>query len=75
MVIPKSTKKDRIKENSDVFDFEISKADMQKLDTQVAAARSTLTAQRARVIETVRNDYESALAQERSFSASLRSAG
>ena len=45
--------------------------DMQKLDTQVAAARSTLTAQRARVIETVRNDYESALAQERSFSASL----
>lgn len=45
--------------------------DMQKLDTQIAAARSTLTVQRARVIETEKNDYETALAQERSFAASL----
>ncbi|MHA1340749.1 MAG: aldo/keto reductase [Promethearchaeota archaeon] len=31
--IPKSTNKDRIKENADVFDFEISKDDMQILDS------------------------------------------
>jgi succinoglycan biosynthesis transport protein ExoP len=48
-----------------------SHPEMQKLDLQIKNARETLTAQRARVIETVRNEYESAVAQERSFSASL----
>jgi diketogulonate reductase-like aldo/keto reductase len=33
VVIPKSTRAERIKENSEVFDFEISSADMSKLDS------------------------------------------
>ena len=45
--------------------------EIQKLDIQIKNARETLTAQRARVIETVRNEYETAVAQERSFSGSL----
>jgi polysaccharide biosynthesis transport protein len=45
--------------------------EIQKLDIQIKNASETLTAQRARVIETVRNDYETAVAQERSFSGSL----
>jgi capsular exopolysaccharide synthesis family protein len=45
--------------------------EIQKLDIQIRNARETLTAQRARVIETVRNEYETAVAQERSFSGSL----
>src|SRR6185436_5947083 len=45
--------------------------EIQKLDIQIKNARETLTAQRARVIETVRNDYDTAVAQERSLSGSL----
>jgi capsular exopolysaccharide synthesis family protein len=48
-----------------------SHPEMQKIDLQIKNARETLTAQRARVIETVKNDYESAVTEERSFSASL----
>jgi len=48
-----------------------SHPEMQKIDLQIKNARETLTAQRARVIETVKNDYETAVAQERSFSVSL----
>jgi len=33
VVIPKSTHPERIKENSEVFDFEISPADTSKLDS------------------------------------------
>lgn len=33
VVIPKSTRKERILENSDIFDFEISEDDMKKLDS------------------------------------------
>ena len=32
VVIPKSAKPERIRENSEVFDFQISAADMSKLD-------------------------------------------
>ena len=48
-----------------------SHPEMQKLDLQIKNARDTLTAQRARVIESVKNDYESAVAAERSFASSL----
>jgi succinoglycan biosynthesis transport protein ExoP len=48
-----------------------SHPEMQKLDLQIKNARETLIAQRARVIEGVRNDYQTAVAQERSFAASL----
>jgi len=48
-----------------------SHPEMQKLDLQIKNARDTLIAQRARVIESVKNDYETAVAQERSFAASL----
>ena len=33
VVIPKSTRSERIKEDSEVFDFEISSADMSRLDS------------------------------------------
>jgi succinoglycan biosynthesis transport protein ExoP len=45
--------------------------EMQKLNLQLKNAREMLLAQRARVIETVKNDYETAVAQERCFSASI----
>ena len=45
--------------------------EMQKLNLQLKNAHELLVAQRARVIDTVKNDYETAVAQERSFSASL----
>ncbi|HSC28643.1 MAG TPA: polysaccharide biosynthesis tyrosine autokinase [Vicinamibacterales bacterium] len=45
--------------------------EMAKIDTQIASGRSALAAQRARVIEAARNDYESALREERSFSGQL----
>ena len=45
--------------------------EIQKLDIQIKNARETLTAQRARVIETVKNEYETSVAQERSLSGSL----
>jgi succinoglycan biosynthesis transport protein ExoP len=48
-----------------------SHPEMQKLDLQIKNSRDTLIAQRARVIESVKNDYETAVAQERSFAASL----
>jgi capsular exopolysaccharide synthesis family protein len=48
-----------------------SHPEMQKLDLQIKNSRESLTAQRARVIESVKNDYETAVAQERSFAASL----
>ncbi|HEV3485341.1 MAG TPA: polysaccharide biosynthesis tyrosine autokinase [Vicinamibacterales bacterium] len=44
---------------------------MQKIETQIQNARATLTAQRQRVLESVRNEYQAAVAEERSFSASL----
>src|SRR5580765_550808 len=43
-----------------------SHPEMQKLDLQLKNARETLIAQRARVIESVKNDYQSAMAAERS---------
>jgi capsular exopolysaccharide synthesis family protein len=45
--------------------------EIQKLEIQIKNARETLTAQRARVIETVKNEYETSVAQERSLSGSL----
>ncbi len=45
--------------------------EIQKLDLEIKNARETLTAQRARVIETVKNEYQTAVAQERSFNTSL----
>src|SRR6185436_16773040 len=48
-----------------------SHPEMQKLDLQIKNARETLIAQRARVVESVKNDYQTAVAQERSFAASL----
>ena len=48
-----------------------SHPEMQKLDLQLKNARDALIAQRARVIESVKNDYETAVAQERSFASSL----
>ncbi|HXW08447.1 MAG TPA: polysaccharide biosynthesis tyrosine autokinase, partial [Vicinamibacterales bacterium] len=46
---------------------------MTKIDTQIESARAALNAQRARVIEAVRNDFEAAAAEERSFGAQLES--
>jgi polysaccharide biosynthesis transport protein len=48
-----------------------SHPDMQKNGTQIQNAQANLRAQRQRVIESVRNDYRAAVAEERSFSASL----
>jgi succinoglycan biosynthesis transport protein ExoP len=45
--------------------------EMQKLAVQIQTARSNLTAQRARVIETSRNEYEASVSEERSFASSL----
>jgi capsular exopolysaccharide synthesis family protein len=45
--------------------------DMQKNETQIQNARANLQSQRQRVLESVRNDYQAAAAEERSFSASL----
>ena len=45
--------------------------EMAKLEMQIENARTALAAQRARVIEGARNDYQSALTEERSFSSSL----
>jgi capsular exopolysaccharide synthesis family protein len=45
--------------------------EMQKNDTQIQNARGTLVAQRQRVLDSVRNEYEATVAEERSFSASL----
>jgi capsular exopolysaccharide synthesis family protein len=44
---------------------------MAKIEAQIDDARRALGAQRARVIEAARNDYASALAEERSFAAQL----
>jgi succinoglycan biosynthesis transport protein ExoP len=45
--------------------------EIQKLEIQIKNGRETLTAQRARVIETVKNEYQTSAAQERSLSGSL----
>ena len=45
--------------------------DMQKTDTQIRNATANLHAQRQRVIESARNEYQAALAEERSFAGSL----
>jgi succinoglycan biosynthesis transport protein ExoP len=45
--------------------------DMQKNETQIRNATANLLAQRQRVIEAARNEYQAALAEERSFAASL----
>ena len=45
--------------------------DIQKLDAQIAIAKKDLIAQRQRVIETAKTDYEAAVAEERSFASSL----
>ena len=45
--------------------------DMQKNETQLQNARANLHAQRQRVIESLRNEYQAAGAEERSFSLSL----
>jgi polysaccharide biosynthesis transport protein len=45
--------------------------EMAKIDTQIESARAALNAQRAHVIESVRNDYASAVNEERSFGAQL----
>lgn len=44
---------------------------MAKIETQIESARSALAAQRARVVEAARNDYEAAAAEERSFASQL----
>jgi capsular exopolysaccharide synthesis family protein len=44
---------------------------MTKIDAQIESARAALIGQRARVIESARNEYEAASAEERSFSVQL----
>jgi capsular exopolysaccharide synthesis family protein len=45
--------------------------EMARLESELAGARALLRSQRARVIESVRNDYQSAVEEERSFTAQL----
>jgi capsular exopolysaccharide synthesis family protein len=45
--------------------------DLMKIEGQIESARAALVAQRARVIESVRNEYEAAVQEERSFSGQL----
>src|SRR5262245_52117839 len=47
--------------------------EMVKIDTQIANARAALIGQRARVIESVRNEYVAAANEERSFAGQLDS--
>jgi len=47
---------------------------MKTLETEIANARRQLVAQRSNVIQTVKNDYEQALAEERSYAGSLEQA-
>jgi polysaccharide biosynthesis transport protein len=44
---------------------------MVKIESQIESARAAVQAQRGRVIEAARNDYEAAMAEERSYSAQL----
>ena len=45
--------------------------EMARLDSQIASARELLTAQRSRVVESAKNDYDAAVEEERSFAAQL----
>ena len=47
--------------------------DLIKVEGQIDSARAALVAQRSRVIESARNDYEAAIHEERSFSGQLES--
>jgi capsular exopolysaccharide synthesis family protein len=47
--------------------------DLIKVEGQIESARAALVAQRARVIESARNDYEAAIQEEHSFSGQLES--
>jgi capsular exopolysaccharide synthesis family protein len=47
--------------------------DLIKVEGQIDSARSALIAQRARVIESARNEYEAAAQEERSYSGQLES--
>jgi len=47
--------------------------DLIKIEGQIESARAGLIAQRTRVIESARNEYETALQEERSFSGQLES--
>jgi succinoglycan biosynthesis transport protein ExoP len=47
--------------------------DLIKIDGQIESARAALIAQRSRVIESARNEYEASLQEERSFSGQLES--
>jgi capsular exopolysaccharide synthesis family protein len=44
---------------------------MAKIEAQIASARAELNGQRARVIESARNDYQAAVAEEQSFTGQL----
>jgi polysaccharide biosynthesis transport protein len=47
--------------------------DLIKIDGQIESARASLVAQRARVIESARNEYQASVEEERSFSGQLES--
>jgi polysaccharide biosynthesis transport protein len=47
--------------------------DLMKVEGQIENARATLIAQRARVIESAKNEFEAALGEERSYSGQLES--
>jgi capsular exopolysaccharide synthesis family protein len=47
--------------------------DLIKIDGQIDSARGALVAQRSRVIESARNEYDAAVQEERSFSGQLES--